>query len=508
LIANVRLTSPYRLAVETGSGINIEHVTVAPSFWHGVSDSIWARIWWLEALRSGVAFDLSAPVGVHRHLLEQFAVGPNLGFSPRGNFRGYMRSSSKLAVWSLVRYQQIISTLGISKFGFESDFDLATVKVVVEQTHSVEQNDLDLDYGGLGEHADFVKDLIRLSQKFVIESNNEKEEVKFITPYLNAIRDYLQLPGLEGLIACRCAVNVIKGLTVTNGAMIPKVDKDSLMPLVNDIRSFFENQVSENRNLNHPSQSTYNFLNAITHESFMRMRWQPFRESMTDQYNLDYNMTSFLPKYFRIKSKGEKHYLLDILENQVRLGKEPPFQWMKTMDLPDWVIRPLIEHFSDSLPNLLAWFSKKQFIFVEASPMLRVQDTNRILKIARKSNDLNILRGAAIALSMASFRRLAEPDLILKILQYAPRDRFSNTLFQIDPVLDNQSAVEIMNKEFDLTKNVAQSVLNFADKYPFQIVCNAAAFMSEYNQLDLNPLLKDDRLNETVNQDILNHSLA
>ena len=73
LVALVRLGWPYNW------GIDIKELTQNHLFWQGVPHFVWAKVWWREALQRGVVLDLSAPVGVHQHLVEQRNVSSTLG---------------------------------------------------------------------------------------------------------------------------------------------------------------------------------------------------------------------------------------------------------------------------------------------------------------------------------------------------------------------------------------------------------------------------------------------
>ena len=85
LIAQVRLGWPCKWEID------IEKLTRNSSFWQGVPHSVWAEVWWREALRRGVALDLPAPVGIHQHLVTQFVVDPPTSGFFHGLHRYYRR---------------------------------------------------------------------------------------------------------------------------------------------------------------------------------------------------------------------------------------------------------------------------------------------------------------------------------------------------------------------------------------------------------------------------------
>jgi len=503
LVAEVRLGWPYRLVDETGVGLYIEQITSDRMFWEGVSDSTWAEIWWKESCRSGVVLNLNVPLGVHGHLLEQFAFGPQINSMAQHDSYRFVTPKSKLAIWKLVRYQQMISVIGLLKYGFESEF--SNGKLIRDQFALVIGEELDLEYDGLGECTDIVKDIIQCSYQLIIAfAKNNNEDKEPVINYLNAINKYLQRPGLKGWIACRCARNIIEGLIMRDPRILASLEesiKTELFSLADRLKAFYENTNSGPTGLKQPAMSTNKFINELSHQHFM---FRPvYREFESERYTNDYFGIHSIPKYILIESNNEICSILEILEKHIKLGNDVPFQWMNTMKFPDWVIRPLVDRCVDCMPNLLRWLGENQFVFDSGADKLRVQDTNRILKIARQHDDPQILRGAAVALSAATFQRFAEPDVILKILQSNPQVRFSDMLFPKEVHVTTSDGRALSGQEIELSKSLATSILNSAKRYPFQIVCKAAKFATNNFQLNLMPLQNIPSLQDPINQEVI-----
>jgi hypothetical protein len=116
---------------------------------------------------------------------------------------------------------------------------------------------------------------------------------------------------------------------------------------------------------------------------------------------------------------------------------------------------------------------------------LRVQDTQRILKIARDTDDSKILAGIATALVSASFLRIAEAELILKLLRFDSNTLLASVLFMTNKVLIQDRDPASLTKEIGLIEEVARGVLGKPEAYPFQTVCQASDFLAEHNRVEL-----------------------
>ena len=125
--------------------------------------------------------------------------------------------------------------------------------------------------------------------------------------------------------------------------------------------------------------------------------------------------------------------------------------------------------------------------------MLRVQDTQRILKIARNTDDPNILAGVATVLMNANFLRIAEAELLQKILQTDPEVPFNNLLFRVHKNMIDESGSKSFEKEIKTVYQVSRGVIGAPEKYAFKTVCLAADFIFEHQQLDFQPLLLEEK---------------
>ena len=124
-------------------------------------------------------------------------------------------------------------------------------------------------------------------------------------------------------------------------------------------------------------------------------------------------------------------------------------------------------------------------------PRLRVQDTQRILKICRGANDPAILKGGANVLTYAKFRRIAEPSLVVKLLSAAPRGTLVARVFEGTGT--NVRGERMGKVERALAKDVARLIMEETEEHPFQVVNGAAAFLSEIEVKRSTPLFEARR---------------
>jgi hypothetical protein len=474
LVAPIRLGWPYNWKID-----DIERLARNPSFWQGVPDSTWAEVWWREAIRRGVALNLAAPIGIHQHLVEQFATDPtsSIFYAPRG--RPIIETLSKLAVWRLIRYQQMLQMLGVYK-----SLDEIASEAVRQEIASVREDDSDIDYAGLEKSVRIVvKDLIQLSCALLIASCDGEEEPSAPANYIQGIKEHLQYPGLASWVACRCAVNVMQSSILADRVTSPQsktlrviVGREDLLSLARDIRPFYEDTTLDGLDSSKGESKDLDFLlDGFVRPSIIRL-----------------HRTETIPRYVRLEPRVQPVAWVDLLAESIRSGSSLPFEWMKAMSFSTEIIRPLIEKCRDCLPDLLVSLGKYKFVRIGAGAPLRVQDTQRILKVARNTDDSETLAGVAVALLSASFLRIAEPSLVLKILRAAPKALLASVLFGIYRTQIEGREPDSFGKEIRTVEEVAEGVLNVPSEYTFRTVCQAADFLAEHKQVSFPPLLHEE----------------
>jgi len=250
---------------------------------------------------------------------------------------------------------------------------------------------------------------------------------------------------------------------------------NNMLSLAAEIRTFYEDSTaSDSRSSGSESESLDFFMKAFAHPHFIRR-----------------SRFESIPRFVRLEVGEKPVALVAILADSIRYGHNLPFEWMKTMLLSTEIIRPLVEKCRDFLPDLLNMLGKYRFVYAP-SKLLRVQDTQRILKIARGTDDPNTLAGIATALVSAGFLRIAETELILRLLQVDSNILLASVLFKINKVLTEDRDMASLTKEIGLIEKVARGVLGKPEVYPFQIVCQASDFLAEHSRVELPPLLQEE----------------
>jgi hypothetical protein len=475
LIALIRLGWPYSWEVDT------KKLSQDPSFWRGVPDHTWAEIWWREAHRRGVALDLpTTPAHVHQHLVEQFATDPTSVFFYAPRRQLFIEAASRLAIWKMARYQQLIQMLAVCNILGETVY-----KTMQEELVSVCEDDLDVDCKGLDEPIRImVTDIIQLSHALLVASCSDDEGKKShaLEEYIQGIREYLQYTGLAGWVACRCAANVIEGMIIGDvnssrlGVLQSFAKREGMYSLAKDMRPFYEDPVTRDSDSSEDESEAPDFIVRAFATPYF---FHPYR-------------TESIPRRVRLEVGGRPVALVEILAGRIRHGHDLPFEWMRTMRFSTEVIHPLVEECRDCLPALLDVLGEYRFVRTRTKS-LRVQDTQRVLKIARGTDDPKTLAGVATVLVSAGFLRIAEAALILKILRVDSNMLLASILFNTftDEVLAGNPDRTSFTKEIGVIEEVARGILGKPEVYPFQTVCRAADFLAEHNRIELSPLLHD-----------------
>jgi len=472
LVALVRLGWPYRWEID------IEKLTQNPSFWQKVPHSVWAKVWWREAFSRGVALDLPAIGAVHEGLIVQFVADQIYSVVFYGHRMSlFIKILSKIAVWKMVRYQQTLQVLLAFK-GQEG----AINEMVRKEIASICNDNSNIDYMGLSEPIQtVVKDMVQLSRALLIAScDGDIEETPALENYIEGIRKHLQQAGLAGWVACRCAINLIQAVMINRPSLTKGGEQqinNKILNLAKDTRPFYEETASDiSEHSEAKSRSLHFFLNS-------RRRSYIYRQ---------YHIGATFPKFIRVEQGSKPVALVDVFAKSIHCEGSLPFGWMKSIPFPAQFIRDLVERSRDCLPELLVFIGKKSFASFDGKAPLRVQDTQRILKIARNTDNPNILAGVAAALMNASFLRIAESELVQKILQTAPEVPLATVLFRLHKSPLEHREHKTFAKEIKTVEQVARGVLDAPEKYAFQTVCLAAEFIAEHQQLESQPLLYEE----------------
>ena len=441
----VRMTCPYE------SPETLEDLARGENYWAGVPVRLWARRFWRAALQHGVVVDMEYPEGLHAGLVGEFVADR---FSRRGGDAAALeiRAAAPPAIWQL---QQNIQAMRY-EFAVRADGDKYRQRAPVGKQAGTESH---VNYGCLPKDAEeCLRDLIGASTSVLGALGKGKERAigKRIDEYMTAIKVHLEDAGMAGWVACRCAVEILQRL----GWEADSANQELVDSIVEGLTELYD--VERGR-------LPYNYM-------FQRM-------------------PVGVPGKIRL-IRGERPVALDLILVRWLNGRLGPAEqeacgWATELPLPARTVKGLVEAGRDELPKVLRFLGDRRVVGFPYGARLRVQDTQRILKICRKSEDPEILRGAATVLVVATFAGVAEPEVIVKLLAAAPFSQLCGWTFGTTREGPGEGDTGRRDKEWRLSRAVAGLVLREAERYPFRIVSGAAAFVAEIDASDSTPLFEE-----------------
>ena len=434
----------------------IEELGDNNTYWEGIPPQIFARRLWSSVTREGSVPEIVYPFGTHLHLIRQFAFGyPHL-VRDAGKII-VLNCTSVQAIWKLYLNIQLIRS-------WPSDEDEGAT---FYDTHVRENRAKRIVWANgredplPGDVEECIRTLVGCSEEFISALHGRKEEVRNDTffAYLEAIRGCLEKPGIVPWIAARCATELFRSTPLATRDFGPTGLSDDIVEILHELYRF---------------------------PDFRRPGGMYFIErlgfGMPLATRLDYGC-EFQPLHRAIA---------DFVLEKMSLEKRMHFCWLREVPLPPMVVNPLIRLCRDEMETIL------RFIGSRATPVeplyyydrrMRVQDTRRVLKIARETEDQDVLRGVAAVLINATFARLAEPALVRKILTASP----SSPL--VARVFSPQNGIRGREEEpelRELAKDVATIIIDKPEAHPFTVVNRSAVFLSEVNARRNMPLFEEN----------------
>ena len=471
LLASIRFRWPYKWKLD------INQLTQNPSFWLNVPDQTWAEIWWNEAINCGIALDIHAPAKIHQNLVEQFAINPINIFPNHPGKVKFIEVESNLAIWKMLQYQQILPMLMLYRSNPEPSY-------FGEKLKSIYKDDLNVEYIGLDKPLKtMIKEILSLSQELInlYSSKDDSLFTKAWEKYIQVIYSYLGKEGLQSWIACRCLINYIYSRILWEPFYIHEirnieVESVSLGSIVKMVNPYFE------------GSSIIDNL-GIEQRYFRR---NMYINDFSSPFIIDSRIAQTTPTNIRVEDGAKLVSIVEILVNIVKKGNDFPFEWMRYMPYSTGIIRPTIEKCRNSLPELLRVLGKLTFNNKNLGLPLRVQDTQRLLKIARNTDDVEILSGIAISLTNSNFIRIAEQGLIQKLLHINPNSLFARSLFNRGSLFPEEVSYDSQTKDIQIIETIAVDLLKNPDNFPFETICLAADFLVEHRTMKLPPLANDE----------------
>ena len=443
----VRLRGPY------SSPSAFERLAARNGYWQGLPVPLLAQDLWRSAIEHSVALHVPYPSGMHLNLIVQFAIDYWTDTGEQAEPLA-IRGDHPFAIWKLKQdVQRIRGCLTDQEDG------LATV---AGPAPALEVPRWSWDDGGRPlprEVEDCLRDLVEASSVVVwsMMENNEAKIAAGLIDYMSTIDRHLADPGIAGWVAARCAIGVIEGRTSSALRRFPR----------------FGNAIEDTRRL------LLEFFNGRgVYSSSMR----------------HFRQLSLLgmPLALRLKHGDEPRRLERVIADFVLENLHPEERsycnWLRNTPLPSAVIRPLVEAFRADMPRLLRFVGGRGLAGVLAGPRLKVQDTQRILAICRRTNDADTLRGASTLLVQTTFARIAEPELVLKLVSAAPSSLLVWRVLNATGWGSDRGRLSPSEKQ--LARTVARRILDNPAGHPFHVANRAAVFVRETEAHSRTPLFE------------------
>ena len=444
----VRMNVPY----DPKSSANLAELASSADYWRDVPLPIWAPRFWRSALHYSLVLDIECPPGMHFNLVVEFATDYQIG---RDTDRRpiEIRGSRPMAIWKLLQNVQLMSNQ------LPIDMEFPTLGRSQRRGSGVQsQRPIlgDLSYRFLPEEVvSCLQDLIVTSNGILSSMASEPEAAitDKISSYITAIRKHLKDPGISGWIACRCAIQILQRRR-SPGPM------NDLLESLSDFYSMTD----------------------------VPPRLQHIRQLLHSGMPLGVRLSKGTPPIplHRIIAESLKSF-----RGRVGDTNGGACSWIADIPLPSVTIRPLVELCRRDLTKLLRFVGDRLVVGFHHELRLRIQDTRRILKICRETNDEEVLRGAATILPNAAFSRIAEPELIVKILSAAPSSMLLFQVFSSMGEFVEERGSDRRKNELALSQTVAKLILEQPQRYAFLLTSRAAVFIAETEASESTPLFEE-----------------
>jgi NACHT domain len=459
LLANLRLRWP------TVWRKNVSHLSERPTYWSGVSDALWAEALWDSFLDSQNSTVLSTPVHLHQLLAEQFASNPR----PIAITQGpsvFIRDEPTM--WTLARLQNEL---------LNSRFLKASPK------HKPSEWNGQLNLSGLEQTtAETIAELTKGSDRLVRSLHGgEVAQKEALSNYLTVLRDRIHLAGIDGWITCRCVTNLLQiTMSAEFNLRRRRESPDAYGEVILKLRDSSEWFAL--------TKATGKLFNTETANLMTQFRQTSVAYAVYEEYVA--LSVSLVPTHARVKSYEPPVEIVKLLAENICHNTPLPFEWLSRIPITRAMIRPLVEATSDCLPELLRFLSRCRLSRHTAGAPLMVQQMQRILRIAKTSDDSEVLAGALVALLDSTFLQVAKSELIEKMLAAERTDsKAINSLFNptnTDPHMARSKDIFVIDK-------LARKIIQDHEKFPFRTVTESAAYVAEHEVLNQQPLMLQEQ---------------
>ena len=447
--ALVRITLPFNVP-----GV-IEELGCSNSYWEGIPAPILARRLWSSATGHGTVPEITYPLETHFGLILQFASGQP---EPR-RYRGdviRIRGASVPAIWKLYQNVQLIRSWAsddhegaISRrehLGTDTAAELSWTNGGTEPLSS----DIAQCLGDLIEASNNVISALRHRRRADIDES--------VVGYCETIRTHFAEPGIVGWIAARCAAEMAQSPPIVTRDLSSSGRVDDVFEVLKELYGSSDRHFPRSRHFIDRFGFGIPIALRLDHGAALR----PLQQVMAD-----------------------------LVFDRVAPDKKRYCSWLEDVPLFPGLTRPLVDVCGGEIERLLRFVGclpVPNMIRYYTGRRLKVQDTRRILKICRETEDPEILQGAATVLINATFARFAEPELVQKILSAAPASPLVMRVFDTRVSMRGRERDSHLN---ELALSVAERTLDQPELYPFLVVNRAAAFLAEAKPRRSVPLFEE-----------------
>jgi len=449
-----RLRSLIRVAGPYESVSTLETLASSGEYWKGIPVPVLARDFWRQSVNRSVVADIAYPNGMHLALVTQFAIDHS-GVRRGGRPLLRINSDQLPAIWQLEHNVQRIAGWLMSQ---EEDSTPIRDSMPVGEPSALSWED-GSDQSLPLEVEQCLRDLIEGSGALVSSVCHQDEATvsKKLVAYLRVIKTHLADPGISSWVACRCAIEVL-----------------------------------------HRSASA-----AMRSHADVRQEVDEIKERLLEFYNVGDTYASHLwhfenlalfgmPLALRLKEGGALRPL-DVVIAEHERGRLHAddlayARWLVGVPIPRTLIRPLVELCRDDIALLLRLVGNRGLKGIHVGGRLKVQDTQRILKVCRHTDDVETLSGAGSILAQSTFARIAEVDLVVKLVA-APSSLLLSRVLNV--ASERVGGRRLKDSERELANNVAQRILGRPEQHPFRVVNRALAFSAEADVGRTTPLFEE-----------------
>lgn len=430
-------------------GVSMRAEAEQPEFWKALSEEYAATYLWKAALLSDLATAMALPRSVHSQLFERYALSPQSILEQSLSEQvSVMEPQSNHVIWRFLSLQQSL---------FSAALGIKPPTMTNPRASEVD----DTNFDGLDPQISaMLQTLIPLLKALAVAASDDNEETlsKILDEYVSVVTHFLDFVGIAGLVACRTGMYLIELYRMAmprrkQNSIMLKVLKSqgSLTKMSLGLMPYF--------GIDKPTSSNnaFSFLFHRIHES------------------------GPVPTHVRLESEGSFVSIAELLASNI-LGEDVPlFPSVKRIPITSSHLRPLVDHCRTNLKQLLKTLSSRSFEPDRFGRPLIVQNTQRILKLARSTRSANISEGALVALSSSKFLNLAGRDLTLKMV--------ASALTKLSVAQRLFSARRQDSRESNVLLETARSILRNPSDFQVGLGVAAASFLSEHLSIRYSPLI-------------------